>query len=48
MGLFERVGIGESEEAIDRDLLLTDMTVYVRQELPSLRNENGEQIIRIL
>jgi hypothetical protein len=48
MGLFERVGIGESEEAIDRDLLLTDMTAHVRQELPSLRNENGEQIIRII
>jgi hypothetical protein len=48
MGLFERVGIGESEEAIDRDLLLTDMTAHVGQELPSLRNENGEQIIRII
>ncbi|KAH7095133.1 heterokaryon incompatibility protein-domain-containing protein [Paraphoma chrysanthemicola] len=48
MGLFERIGVGESEEAIDRDLLLADTTSPVKMELPSVRFENGMHILRII
>ncbi|KAF2025550.1 hypothetical protein EK21DRAFT_103869 [Setomelanomma holmii] len=48
MGLFERIGIGESEEEKDKELLLTDMSERIRTLMPSVRYEDGMQIIRII